>query len=451
MLRTLAFACAAVAACSPIRIALAAAPAAEDCAKLAALVQPHLTAAGAAQGDAKAKELAAARGALRKALATPEVEAGCWAVAAKVAAAGEDRELSTFALEGLRRLKAEQQAADVRDKLESLAIPELLKKIPADSSKFSETLKKAQTGDAAAMTQAGDMYSQGAGVPADDEFGVEWYTKAAAKGDADGMTRLGERKMAGRGVAKDEPAAVKLFIAASDKGSARAMVEMAKAYLNGTGVPTDDPRAFQWLERAADAKSAEAMLLLSTLCSKGVGTEASEERAFGWCQKAADLGDPMGLHLAGVRLIQGNGVGRDAKRGVELLAKARDKGDAEIRVWAGLMMATVYKEGAEGVPRDQPKAAGLIREAHEAGVNEATETLALLYSQAEGVELDDKKATELYRKAADRGSPSAMRTLGIRLSLGLGCTRDDAAAKVQLKKAAEAGDTEAAEWLGKMK
>jgi len=86
-------------------------------------------------------------------------------------------------------------------------IPLLLTTLLATSafaSKFDETLKLAEKGDAVAQANIGNMYELGIGGVDENQFlAVEWYKKAARQGYAAAQNNLGFMYSFGKGVPKD--------------------------------------------------------------------------------------------------------------------------------------------------------------------------------------------------------------------------------------------------------
>ena len=89
-------------------------------------------------------------------------------------------------------------------------------------SAFTETLAKAQQGDAEAQIKIGVMYDYGRGVAQDFAAAVSWYRKAANQNNAEAQTGLGHMYTNGRGVEKDYAAANSWYRLAADQGHARA-------------------------------------------------------------------------------------------------------------------------------------------------------------------------------------------------------------------------------------
>jgi TPR repeat protein len=111
-----------------------------------------------------------ARKALRDALKTPGAAADCWRAARRLAVKAHDEELAAFALEAVRADKADDP---LNAPLTELADAEAVGRIAKERDAFQADLEQAEAGNAEAMRRVGDAYSEGLGVPSDDEFGVE--------------------------------------------------------------------------------------------------------------------------------------------------------------------------------------------------------------------------------------------------------------------------------------
>ena len=102
------------------------------------------------------------------------------------------------------------------NKEESEVKSETADKTPADDS-FAEIKRKAETGDAKARFNLGQMLRLGKGIEQDDAEAVKWYRLAAEQGDADAQYNLGWMYANGRGVEQDDAEAVKWYRLAAEQ------------------------------------------------------------------------------------------------------------------------------------------------------------------------------------------------------------------------------------------
>ena len=205
---------------------------------------------------------------------------------------------------------------------------------------MAENLKKAQTGDAAAMAEvagtymamggslaqagAGDDYAEslkwaqkavdagcpagywplalayehGRGVTKGDKKAVEFYKKGAELGHAACQHSYGCRFMTGEGVKKDVKQALALFEKSAAQGYGLAYQALGHMYETGEGVEPDFDKEMEYYEKACAALPDNAEFLRHVgyqYVNLMEGDEASwlraVERAAYWLHKAADLGD----------------------------------------------------------------------------------------------------------------------------------------------------------------
>lgn len=114
----------------------------------------------------------------------------------------------------------------------------------------------AQSGNAQAQLQLGDLYYHGHGLKESDEEALRWYERAAAQGLAQAQYQAGNMYAYGLGVAAadleaDRKAALFYFEAAR-QGHREAQYGLAILILAGKGVERDDAEAYKWMKRAAD-------------------------------------------------------------------------------------------------------------------------------------------------------------------------------------------------------
>ena len=84
----------------------------------------------------------------------------------------------------------------------------------------------AEQGNAGAQTMLGSMYSEGQGVPQDNQEALKWYRKAAEQGYALAQFNLGVMYGSGRGVPQDAEEAAKWYRKAAEQGHAGAQVDL---------------------------------------------------------------------------------------------------------------------------------------------------------------------------------------------------------------------------------
>ena len=99
-----------------------------------------------------------------------------------------------------------------------------------------QTLRKAETGEAASQRKLGSMYCSGEEVPQDYQEAAKWYTKAANQEDAKAQYELALMYAKGLGVEQDEQQALWWLLKAADHGDAEAQYTLGNAYDLGSFV-----------------------------------------------------------------------------------------------------------------------------------------------------------------------------------------------------------------------
>jgi TPR repeat protein len=221
------------------------------------------------------------------------------------------------------------------------------------------------------------------------------------------------------------------------------------------------------LERAAKAGVIQAMLVLGAY-----SRESDPEKALAWYEMAADRGNVEAMDQAGLILATHKNP-EDERKAVDCFTKAADAGDRSGEYLAG----ECYYFG-KGVPADQTRALGYLREAaakqepramdllgthyrhqkqyeqarhyyEEAAANDyplSLSNLGVLYMNGEGVTRNPEAAAILFRQGAEKGESVGMLFYANCLAQGIGVHKDVRAATEWYRKAAKAGNARARDW-----
>jgi localization factor PodJL len=149
----------------------------------------------------------------------------------------------------------------------------------------------ATSGNAAAEYEIGLRYAEGRGVPANPEFAIYWFERAAQKGIAPALYRLGSLYEKGQGVKKDLNKARTLYLQAADKGNVKAIHNLAVLYAEGIDGKPDYRVAAQWFRKAAEKGVADSQYNLGILYARGIGVEQNLAESYKWFALAANQGD----------------------------------------------------------------------------------------------------------------------------------------------------------------
>jgi serine/threonine protein kinase len=124
------------------------------------------------------------------------------------------------------------------------------------------------------------------------EDAIDLFSKSAALGDANAMEELAESYSNGEGVAKNDAEAVEWFTLAAKAGNSSAMLSLGGLYLLGNdGVEQSDEDAAKWFQKAADLKNAAAIYDLGKLYEDGQGVPRNMDKARELYLESAKLGN----------------------------------------------------------------------------------------------------------------------------------------------------------------
>ena len=148
----------------------------------------------------------------------------------------------------------------------------------------------ANTGNAAAQYNLGQMHRDGEGVSKNYEIAVKWYRLAAKQGHVFAQYNLGAMNATGQGVPQDYKTAVKWYRLAAEQGDADAQYNLGVMYDNGKGVPKNFKTAMKWYRLAAEQGNAGAQTNLGFMYEKGQGVPKDYKTAVKWYRFAAEQG-----------------------------------------------------------------------------------------------------------------------------------------------------------------
>ena len=128
---------------------------------------------------------------------------------------------------------------------------------------------RADTGDSHAQCVLGIDYEEGHRILANYSRARDLFTQSAAQHDGCGITNLGNLYFNGEGVPQSFATARMYYEAAVQVRYAPAYYNLGEVYKYGDGVPVDERIATEWLEKAATAKYTLAYTELGDLYAFG--------------------------------------------------------------------------------------------------------------------------------------------------------------------------------------
>lgn len=148
-------------------------------------------------------------------------------------------------------------------------------------------LAKAQAGDAFAQNLLGEYYSDFLDEP-DYTKGVEWFRKASDQKLAKAIYNLSVSYSEGLGVPKDDDEALKLAREAASLGDSMAQLVLGLRYAEGHGVIINKGEAVKWYRTAAENGLPAAQIILGNCYLEGDLLPQDRETAYMWYSIAAE-------------------------------------------------------------------------------------------------------------------------------------------------------------------
>lgn len=341
-----------------------------------------------------------------------------------------------------------------------------------------ELESKANAGDIVAMVCLGSCYDRGAGTVQDRNKAYDWFAKAASKGDLIGIYDLALYYSRGYVKDRDNVRAVKLLneVIAKDKTFTPAYLTLAKIYEEGGGgISRNFSLALDNWEALASSGDNMAQYIAGQYYQVGkAGTknikkakdyylksaeqnnvhamddlascylsERNFQQAFKWLKEAYDRGYLRICHNLGDCYYYGNGVPQSYEKAYEVFSK----GSSE---WprCKYRMSVMLREGL-GVTKNLEKAAQLLEEAADTGIDKAQYQLASDFYTGTIQKQDYAKAVKYYEAALESKylpndvKSDICRKCSTCYRFGRGVKADEDKADEYLKKASDLGDSDA--------
>jgi len=335
---------------------------------------------------------------------------------------------------------------------------QLLKLLEHPSDKLNYVRCKAESGNAEAWKELGDIYKSGVLASKDMQQAFKCYAKAAELNNDEGIYCLAEFYECGVCTELAPSKAVELFRKAAALTNERAFQKLGWLYYAGYGVSADYNIAVYYFKKAMEGRDsfsvasgsygiavcmlngrgltknvAEALKIIDNLAASNSGIgfyglaniyERGEHReknlvkAFTLYKQSVEAGYLPALAQVGKCYYYGLGVEMDYAQALYYFNKALEQNDKVAKAYLSIMY--VYEDGVE---QDCHKAYRLCRESAEQENNVACFFLAnYFYKYGIIVEQNDRERFKWYKKAADRGYSDACNALGDCYAEGIGTT-----------------------------
>lgn len=304
-----------------------------------------------------------------------------------------------------------------------------------DEKRARELYQKAcDAGDLEGCTFLGRMVELGkGGWKSNATQAVSFYKRACDGNLLLGCVKLAEAHRQGKGgLARDTVRGAELLTSSCDGGEPRACADLVGMMLaEEGGLTRDEKKAFELSRNACEAGSAEACAWYGTMFRDGLaGLQQDEDEARKLFDRACKEGSALGcVWLAETDAANSKLVGLELDK---LLQTACD--DGAIR---GCNLLGEYAfAGANGIAKDEERAAGLFGRACDGGHMRGCSNLAnMFYSGLGGLERSQAESLRLNRKACEEGNDAVgCARLGTLYAIGGDQTKQDLAKASELHR-----------------
>lgn len=199
-------------------------------------------------------------------------------------------------------------------------------------------------------------------------------------------------------------------------------------------------------ESLASYRGHEYQYALAEKYRIGDGVERDMAKAIFWYEKASvsapfavgkKVGNNRALHRLAELYREGEEIPADYERSIYWHKRYIEKTGSP---WSMHAIATMYRTGGPGVPKDPDLALSWYRRAADEGIHWAQYQVGEAYRMGVGVDKDANQAARWFEKAALLGNDWAQLRLSKSLRSGDGKLRDIDAANEWLRKSAEQGN-----------
>lgn len=235
-------------------------------------------------------------------------------------------------------------------------------------------------------------------VTACESGDAERCWEACEGGHMPSCTSLGFMYSNGDGVPLDDDKAYTLYKMACEGNSSAGCYNLAFLYKKGRGVTKNASKARALYQAACEDGLMTACRSLGFMLQKGEGGSEDHDGAAKLYKTACDGGEAAACNNLGYLYREGMGVKKDMVEAASLYEKA-----CEANLQAACNnLAFLYQQG-QGVSVDYKKARKLYTGACDDGVMAACSSLAFMHKNAQGGSEDLDAAKKLFKKACDGG------------------------------------------------
>lgn len=276
--------------------------------------------------------------------------------------------------------------------------------------KFSQLLKKAESGDSNAQTEIGWNYYYGNNVDRDVSKALNWFKRASDSGHAESTFMTGKILFRGESGSKDISTGLNLITKAANSGFPNAIYRLGVIYSNGDETNKDLNKARLWLEKLAVQDDLAANFRLHIIYLEEGWENKDDEKSKEYWDKALVIASKVNkgdsartyeaLYFMGWSYFYGVEIDYDLIKGIELLNKASEFGKNSD---AQYLLGWLYYGGYGEISKNSALAIEYWKKAANQGSQNAIYVLGYIYNTGDYIPKDDNISADWYEKGAAIG------------------------------------------------
>jgi len=265
--------------------------------------------------------------------------------------------------------------------------------------------KEAESGDANAQANLGNLYLNGTLATDDYKQAMPWLILAATQGHVEAQMQVANSLQHGRGATKNEQQAFHWIQLAAKAKHPQAQVALGLCYLHGQGVPKNAELAISYFADCAKAGNTEAMYQLAQVFLNE-GPHHKPDEAQSLLHMAAENGHALSMFTLGKLYRAGTVLPKDDSKALYWYSQAnsQDQPEAEYEL-AMLMLKETWDI------KENPIA--MLTKSAEQNYVPAQLTLAKMYQEGQNVPKNEEMAFQWYLCAAKMADPQAYYQIGL--------------------------------------
>jgi len=280
---------------------------------------------------------------------------------------------------------------------------------PNDHLAFQWYLKAASAGEEHSYDSVASYYSNGEGGVADRFLAEKWFALAAKTGDVYAVESLADVYIFDSNLSDHYALAMRLL--ETDENSRWSEYVLGWMYQNGNGVVKSSSDAAHWYRLASQKHYGPAESAYAAIVRDGApGVARDPVEAAKYYTAAARDGNSLGMYELGTMAQIGLGRPKDGNLAERLFSAAASLGNPR----ALILVASRFKYGTHGYPRDEVRAEALASVAFSYGAaTDQVMAIAPARSTVDGqqvYEMSNHYQNEIEARAArmglDPGSPA---------------------------------------------